>query len=267
MARGNDVVRLRQPGRGRRRSGTGAGGGAPRWRVAEPRRSCCPALQLRHHSDQGSVVHPVQHQREGSEEGAGRDFRAAAAAARWACRARRRGPRHAKARLHAAPSHTSAPDSASRRPASARTASPAARAAPPTLCTAPSGSAALAARRGAVRSRGEASGGRCSRCRCPWGSPSPAAAVHLLRFGPLGCARCMRAARPRHRCCCRRRRRLSPPPWAGCAASALSCQPAGPPCRRRISRPGAMGTGWRVWKEKVRESLPGTHNDLTSNAR
>lgn len=28
-----------------------------------------------------------------------------------------------------------------------------------------------------------------------------------------------------------------------------------------------MGAGWRRWKEKVRESMPGTHTDLTSNAR
>lgn len=28
-----------------------------------------------------------------------------------------------------------------------------------------------------------------------------------------------------------------------------------------------MGAGWRRWKEKVRESMPGTHADLTSNAR
>ena len=28
-----------------------------------------------------------------------------------------------------------------------------------------------------------------------------------------------------------------------------------------------MGTGWRVWKEKVRESIPGTNVDMTSNAR
>lgn len=44
--------------------------------------------------------------------------------------------------------------------------------------------------------------------------------------------------------------------------------PAHPRSARRSSTLSAtMGAGWRRWKEKVRESMPGTHTDLTSNAR
>lgn len=72
---------------------------------------------------------------------------------------------------------------------------PAARAAPLTLSTAPTGSAILAARSGAANNRGEA-------CRCPLALPplypcqstSPAAAAHLLRFGPSRSIRCTLAA-------------------------------------------------------------------------